>query len=309
MNDLASALQGNFTFVNLGCIGDVDLPLPKSFRRMLTIVEADPEEGANTQHEYFRKVTVTRPVAGQAGKRQFRHTNFAGTCSLLAPKPGSSESFGMENYTRLLKLIEFDCTTIPDILRENNLPTLDFLKTDIEGLDSEIIKSCREFLGRTLFIQCELRFRPYYEGEPYFHETVNLLAEHGYEVLDLVHIDRWKYRTANRNYQLEGRAEWADFLFVLKPEALEEHFGKDIAPALAKQIILSAMMGKKNYGEFLLEKFQDKLPHDWREQLKPLLRPAFPNRHQIYTSMRRWFRPLELLLKHRIGKSEFVAIK
>src|SRR5262249_50756043 len=122
MNDLSSALQGNFTFVNLGCLGDADLPLPKPLRRALTIVEADPESGAETQHHYFPKITINRPVAGQVGKRQFRHTNFAGTCSLLEPAAGSVESFGMENYAQLLKLIDFDCTTIPEILRGENLP-------------------------------------------------------------------------------------------------------------------------------------------------------------------------------------------
>lgn len=309
MSDLISSLQNKFTFVNLGCIGDADMPLPKKLRGALTVIEADVEGGANTQHSYFKKITMERPVAGKSGKRQFRHTNFAGTCSLLEPLPGSVEAFGMENYTRLLKLIEFDCTTIPEMLHANNLTTLDFLKTDIEGLDNEIIQSCREYLGRTLMIQCELRFRPYYKEEPYFQDTVNLLADHGYEVLDILHVDRWKYRTAHRNYQMRGRALWADFLFMLKPEKLVENFGAELPLAVSKQIILATMFAKKNYGEYLLEKFQDKIPADWQAELKPLLRPGLPSKAQVIRSVRKLLHPLELLLKHRIGKSEFVAIK
>lgn len=309
MNELVSALRGNFTIVNLGCIGDDDLPLPETLRRTITLLEADVEGGAETRHGYHRKLKINRPVAGQPGKRLFRHTNFPGTCSLLEPLEGVVESFGMENYARLLELIEFDCTTIPELLRAENIATLDFLKTDIEGLDHEIIHSCRQFFGQTLFIQCELRFRPFYKGEPYFHETVNLLAENGYEVLDIAHIDRWKYRTHHRRYQVEGRALWADFLFVLKPEYLSQNFGAKFPLALAKQVILATMLGKKNYGEYLLGRFPGSLPADWVRELEPLTRPSFPGPRPLLLSFRRALRPLELFLKHQIGRSQFVSIK
>ncbi|HEX7653068.1 MAG TPA: FkbM family methyltransferase [Verrucomicrobiae bacterium] len=309
MKDLLSSLQGNFTLVNLGCIGDADLPLPPAFRRTLTVIEADAEGGSKTGGAYHKKISIDKPIAGQAGKRQFRHTNFPGTCSLLEADPQVVSAFGMEDYTKLLELIEFDCTTIPDLLQQNNLTTLDFLKTDIEGLDSEIIRSCHAYLGRTLMVQCELRFRPFYKGEPYFHETVSLLAAHGYEVLDLVQIDRWKYRTPHRRYQLEGRAQWADFVFVLQPEKLRENFGDQWPLAVAKQIILSVMLGKKNYAEYILEKFKADLPAEWVNQLAPLTRPRLPALSRLPTKLRWLFYPLELFMKHHIGKSEFVAIK
>lgn len=309
MNSLYESLKDRFTVVNLGCIGDADFRLPKSFRRTLTVVEADVEGASNTSSAYYRKVTINRPVAGRLGIHTFRHTNFPGTCSLLEPLDGVVEGFGMENYTRLLELVEFDCTTIPELLRSNSISTLDFLKTDIEGLDHEIISSCHQFFGQTLFIQCELRFRPFYKGEPSFEKTVNLLTSHGYEVLDLIHIDRWKYRTAHRRYQLEGRAQWADFLFVLKPEKLADNFGADLPLALAKQVVLAAMLGKKNYGEYLLARFRDRLPAVWHKELSLLTRPSLPNWGQVVKTLRRWLRPTELFLKHQIGKSEFVSIR
>ena len=101
----------------------------------------------------------------------------------------------MENYCRLLEHTEIECETIPQLLESQKIKTLDFLKTDIEGLDPEIIRSCESYLGQTHFIQCELRFQPFYQTEPYFQDTVNLLAKHGYEVLDILHIDRWRYKT------------------------------------------------------------------------------------------------------------------
>ena len=154
-----------------------------------------------------------------------------------------------------------------------------------------------------------MRFRPFYKTEPYFHETVNLLARHGYEVLDLVHIDRWRYKTPNRSCQVQGRILWADFLFVLQPEHLVKNFPEALPEAVAKQVVLACMMGKKNYGEYLLHSFKDSLPENWFRELEPLTRPAFPGVRPFLTSLRRTLRPVELFLKHRIGRSEFSSIR
>jgi hypothetical protein len=309
MKDLYTALKGNFTIVNLGCIGDADFLLPKEILQTLTVVEADVEGGAVTGKHYHRKIVIQKPIAGRAGKRMFRRNNFPGTCSLLEPLDGVVEAFGMENYCRLIERIEFECETLPNLLRKEQIASLDFLKTDVEGLDHEIVQSCEEFLGKTLFIQCELRFRPFYQSEPGFHETVNLLAKHGYEVLDISHIDRWQYKTPNRRFQVQGRAQWADFLFVLQPERLAGTYEKALPEAVAKQVILACMLGKKNYGEHLLQNFKNSIPDDWFHELESLTRPRFPGVRPFFTSLRRMFHPVEMFLKHQIGRSQFVAIR
>jgi hypothetical protein len=195
------------------------------------------------------------------------------------------------------------------LLQRNQVATLDFLKTDVEGLDSAIIRSCEKFLGQTLCLQAELRFNPFYETEPPFHETVSYLAVHGYEVLDILHIDRWKYCTPNWKWQLQGRAVWADFLFFLKPEKIIANFGEAAPLAVAKQIILAIMLGKKNYGEFLLQQFDAILPAEWKKELQLLVKPSWPNLTQSRQSLRRIFMPLELFLKHRINRSRHVSIR
>lgn len=309
MNDLHTTLKDNFTVVNLGCIGDEDFLLPRKFLKSLTVVEIDAEGGAVTSDRYHKKISIQKPISGRPGKHVFRRNNFAGTCSLLEPLAGVVEMWGMENYCRLLARTEIECETIPQLLESQKIKTLDFLKTDIEGLDPEIIRSCESYLGQTHFIQCELRFRPFYQTEPYFQDTVNFLAQHGYEVLDILHIDRWKYKTPHWGTQLEGRAVWADFLFVLQPDRLAENFGKDFPSAVAKQIVLACMLGKKNYGEYLLQRFGAALPDDWKRELEPLVKPRRLNLSQMQKSLRRQLRPLELFLKHRINRSRHVSIR
>jgi hypothetical protein len=309
MNDLISALQDNFAILNLGCIGDADFSLPQKLVKTMTLVEVDAEGAAYTQSRYHRKIQITSPIADTAGKRKFIRNSFAGTCSLLRPRPGSVETYGMEQYFQEIGTTEMQCETIPDLLKRENVTTLDFLKTDVEGMDSAIIASCGQYLGRTLAVQAELRFQPFYEGEPYFNETVSLLARHGYEVMDILHVDRWKHRTPHQSWQLEGRAVWADFLFFLTPEKLTANFGEAAPLAAAKQIILACMLGKKNYGEFLLAHFDNILPEPWKSELRPLVRPRLLNLTQIRRSLRRQFMPVELFLKHRINRSRHVSIR
>lgn len=309
MKLLNEALKNHFTIVNLGCIGDADYRLPPAIVNALTVVEVDAEGAANTQSNYHRKIQIAAPIAAEPGKKTFIRNSFAGTCSLLRPRAGKVDEFGMEQYFQVLGETEMDCETIPQLLDRNQLTSLDFLKTDVEGLDSAIIRSCEKYFGRTLAFQAELRFDPFYESEPSFHETVSLLASHGYEVLDILHIDRWKYRTPGWKRHLEGRAVWADFLFFLKPEKLTANFGDDAPLAIAKQIILACMLGKKNYGEFLLGRFDKILPDEWKKELRSLVQPRWPNLTQIRQSLRRNFMPLELFLKHRINRSRHVSIR
>ena len=309
MKPLCDALKDRFTIANLGCIGDADYRLPRSIIKALTVVEVDAEGGARTRNNYHRKIQIAAPIAGTAGKKPFIRNTFAGTCSLLRPLPGKVEEFAMQQYFNEIAATDMECETLPDLLRREKISTLDFLKTDVEGLDSAIIQSCKDYFGKTLAFQAELRFDPFYETEPCFHETVSLLAAHGYEVLDIIHIDRWKYATPNWKWQVEGRAVWADFLFFLKPEKLAINFGADLPLAVAKQIILAAMLGKKNYGEFLLHRFDSILPEDWKKELRPVVKPRCLNLNQIRQSLRRQFMPLELFLKHRINRSRHVSIR
>ena len=160
MKQLGDALRDQFTIVNLGCIGDTDYRLPRNIIRALTVVEVDAEGGAQTQNPYHRKIQIAAPIAGVAGKHTFIRNSFAGTCSLLRPRAGKVEAFGMGQYFQEIGTVELDCETLPDMLRREKVATLDFLKTEVEGLASAIIRSCREYLGKTLCVQCELRFSP-----------------------------------------------------------------------------------------------------------------------------------------------------
>lgn len=309
MKFLSESLKNQFTIFNLGCIGNVDYQLPGKIVESLTVIEVDAERGAHTRSRYHRKIQVTTPIAGSPDKKPFFRNTFTGTCSLLRPRPGKVQEFGMQQYFDEIGVFEMERKIIPNLLlQREGISTLDFLETDVEGLDSDIIRSCETFFGLTLGFQAELRFDPFYQTEPCFHEIVSLLAGHGYEVLDIVHIDRRKYCTPHWEWQLEGRAVWADFVFfsawvVWLPTSGKGTLGRRQTnhPRLHS--------GQENYGERLLQLFDATLPLEWKQEFKMLVRLRLFNLTQLRQSLRRQLMPLELLLKHCINRNRHVSIR
>jgi hypothetical protein len=305
---LPQALAGNFVVANLGCIGDWDYGLPADLRAALTLIEIDAGGGAWTGGGYFKKIGVNQVINGVAGRHTFRRNTFVGSCSLLPPKPDRVRAFGVERYYTVAEAAEVECVTLPDILRQNRLAHLDFLKTDLEGSDFAVLKSCEPFVDRLLAVQSELRFEPFYEGEPPFHEVAAWLDARGFELVGL-YTEHWKYATPHRFSQTQGRPVYSDCLFFRRPHTWLEWPQEERALALAKQVIIAAMVGKKNFAEHLLLAHIALLPDSWRRPLAAMVKPRVPSLPQMLAGLRRTFWPLELKLRYLIGSSRHVAAK
>jgi hypothetical protein len=293
---------------NLGCIGDWDYGLPTDLKAALTLIEIDAGGGAWTGGGYFQKVGIDRVVSSAPGRQGFRKNTFVGSCSLMRPRGELVRAFGIERYHTLEKELTADAITLPDILKQNQLDHLDFLKTDLEGSDFAVVQSCAAFIDRLLAVQCELRFEPFYEGEPPFHEVAAWLAGRGFELVGLF-TEHWKYATPHRFFQGHGRPAYSDCLFFLRPEIWLKWPEEARVLALAKQVIIAAMVGKKNFAEHLLLERGGLLPADWRDSLAALVKPGMPSMPQLLAGLRRAFWPLELKLRYLIGSSRHVATK
>ncbi|MCH9651262.1 MAG: FkbM family methyltransferase [Deltaproteobacteria bacterium] len=296
------ALRGDFVAVNLGCAGDPDPCLPAPWRRILTVVEVDASEGSETTSRFHRRIALRGAVAGTAGRHPFRRNTFSASSSLRPPRAGLIEAYGMERYYQVAEVSEVECRTLPDVLADAGVARVDFLKTDLEGMDFEVLRTMVPRFGDILAIQAELRFEPFYEGEPHFHEVVSYLAEHGFQLLDLK-VERWKFRTRRRRRQRQGHAVWADVVFLREAERIAQK-----PRLLAKQIALARMLGKKNRAEYLLEQHGANLPEAWQRDLDRLICSRCRGVGRAWRGGKRWLHPWLLWLKHRIGRSEHVAI-
>lgn len=275
MTETVRQLTGDFVLLDLGSANSVamfrDFP---ALQPAATLIAVDAREDQYRGPDKFhRRISIKKAVAGTSGKRPFYSRLFPECSSFLQPKPELVAAYGLERYFKLKEVSKLECTTVRELLAEHGIQRVDFFKTDVEGLDFEVLTSAPELVGQSLCVQSELRFQPIFEGEPPFHEVVGWLADLGFE---LIHFrpEVWKYQTPFRDRVRDGRNVWTDAMFFLSPDKVRERFPAAPWKAFAKQIILCRMLGLANYAEFLFAQTAALYPPQVRGELESFSEPA-----------------------------------
>jgi FkbM family methyltransferase len=309
MTETIRLLTGDFVLLDLGSANAVGLfrDFP-SLASAATFIAVDAREDQYRGSTNFHRVLcLKKAVSGVPGKRAFYSRAFPECSSFLEPKPELVAAYGMESYFQLKEVSKLECATVSELLEEQNIRRVDFFKTDLEGLDFEILASASELVSQAVCVQSELRFQPIFQGEPPFHEVVSYLAGLGFE---LVHLrpEIWKYATPSRRLLRDGRCVWTDALFFLAPGKVRERFGDSAWKAFAKQIILGRMLGLSNLAEYLLAQTRAEYPPAVRTELEAFVRPGF----SLVRSLAKWvarmpFGQLALEASRRVFAQGYLA--
>ncbi|MDQ3936454.1 MAG: FkbM family methyltransferase, partial [Actinomycetota bacterium] len=263
---LADALRDRLVVVNLGAGGDPEAELPEDVRRAMTLVQIDAANEAVDEAAVHRRVPLRRVIADRHGTRTFQENAYPWCSSLLPPRDDLVRRYGLEAYFEPVARTEVECFTLAEALEEVSIERVDFLKTDVEGLDAAILRASAGLLEDVLVLRSELRFEPFYEGEPPFHEAAAFLAERGF---DLVGLDpeAWKPATRRAARHRDGRTVWADCVFLRRPELLPPSPPELPGLTEAKQVLLTAMAGLRSWSEHLLETYGERIPEAWHPDL------------------------------------------
>jgi hypothetical protein len=267
MTELANALRGRFVVASLGASGDRDYPLPEALRRATTLIDLDAAADSKITSDYFAHHRIRRVIAGVSGPRTFRQNRSVYCSSILPPRDELIEVYGLQELFEIVALSEVECTSLSAILHETGVPAIDYLKVDLEGEDFNVIRHLGNLLEPILCLQMELRFQPFFEGEPYFHEVVAFLHDRGFDLIGVAP-EHWKPVTRTGPAHDDGRTVWADTHFVRRlPHGAE--------PLVrAKQIIACALMGGRTYAQHLFERAEAGLPSSWHAELEAVLAPS-----------------------------------
>ena len=274
MKETIHLLRGNFTILDLGCANASDI-IPKQLRKTVTLIETDPLTTSQTgESEYYKKITLNKAVSETSGRRIFYKRKFSQCASFLEIDPELVKAYGLQDYAEPDGTIELECETIQTLLKMAGTDRLDYIKTDLEGIDYGVLSSAPDVISKALVIQSELRFQPLYKGEPHFHTTLEYLTNFGFEVISMQPWV-WKYATENSRLMRDGRIVWGDVLFFLGIEKVKTVFGKLAPMAFVKQIILAKSLGLHNYAEFLYENVKSDMPNTVQNEIKHYLKPPF----------------------------------
>jgi len=268
VSDVPPELQG-FTVVNLGSGGDAPFALPPWARTGSAIVEIDAaDRPAGDAAGYERRVTLSEVIAGSEITRTFTTRAFVSVSSLLEPKPELVAKYGVEREYKVVERTEVKTRTLPSLLAQEDITRVDLLKTDLEGLDFEVLTSCGPLLDDALCIRCELRIEPFYEGEPKLHAALAAFDDRGFDVQSLI-TETWQPAAPWRKQLVarhDGQTVWGDCI-LLKRLAPGDLTGR------ARQVVLLSGLGQRAVAGWILSTIAASVPAGWLALLTPLVAP------------------------------------
>jgi hypothetical protein len=159
---------------------------------------------------------------------------------------------------------------VDDIVRTENLPTVDFLKIDVDGPDVEVLESAREVLAtsRVLGVGMEVNwFGSANPTEHTFHNTDRFLREHGFTLFGLT-VRRYSrtdlpapFEKGAFAYTHFGQPYQGDGIYVrdLAAEHLAEMAGDYPPDKLIKLACIYELIGVPDCAAEVLNHFKDRL--------------------------------------------------
>src|SRR5262245_43341135 len=131
---LTESLTGQFVIVNLGAAADRDLDLPASIRSAITLIEVDANESSQTNGTYYAHHRLKTAIAGSSGRQTFRQNAYGQSSSILDPNEDLIKIYRLDDYYKPIAFTTVECETLPEVLKARQVDSVDFLKTDLEGM-------------------------------------------------------------------------------------------------------------------------------------------------------------------------------
>lgn len=255
---------GDFVFLDLGSSAADHFAVPAWVKDRIYTISLDGldiPEGSG----FGKRASIKKIVAGGEFDTLFNEKYHLAGSSLLQDDPVVVRSFGMEKFAEVKKTHKVKTVTLAEVLNDLNIKRIDALKTDLEGIDFDVIRSIEPMLNDISFLRAELAFFPRYIGEPRFSECDHYLSQKNYILMGMAP-ETWRYKTEHRDFCPDGRLIWGDFEYINDKNVVNY----DLA-CVARHALVAAFSGYSNYAEFLIESQISVIDSDLSKSLKFVL--------------------------------------
>ncbi|MFQ3678978.1 MAG: FkbM family methyltransferase [Pseudanabaenaceae cyanobacterium] len=158
--------------------------------------------------------------------------------------------FGLAERVTVTQRLPLTTTTLAEVCRRENIPTIDVLYLDIHELSA--LQGAGEYLQHTLCVQTEVEFVPLYRGQPLFGDIDAFLRSQGFALFALGGRNYSRVAAAVYSKVRGGQMVWGEALYLRDPLAMPERnlpLLKDL-PALVKLACVAEIL---DYPDFAVE--------------------------------------------------------
>ncbi|MAH74598.1 MAG: hypothetical protein CBD57_00685 [Candidatus Pelagibacter sp. TMED197] len=190
-NDLISSLLKNKKIIALdvGAQGgfNSDKFFPSKYNSYFEPVLIEPIKDEAKKLEKKNKYVIPNALwSSNIVKKINILGNRLGSSSMYEPNSNLFELHNIKDKDfqdyKITQIIDVQCETLQNSLKNLNIQKLDYLKIDTQGAELEILKGIGDY--KPLLIKIEFHLHSMYNGVPAWNKLLNLLYELNYIVID-----------------------------------------------------------------------------------------------------------------------------
>jgi FkbM family methyltransferase len=238
--------------IDIGCTGGID-PKWEPIETICNFYGFDPDSRSSSGNS---KIEIIPNILWSKKECVNLHlTKFPPASSIYPPNFSVLNKYNFTDEHDITHIQNLKATTIDSLFRNK---VVDFIKTDAEGADLEILRGAEDTLNESvLALQLETQFIHRNIGSPLFFEAHDYLEKIGYE---LFHVSRehWVRKNAINNIESRTQIIWADVFYFLSYDKFINRLKCNLIKLsniklISKYIIICVTYRNYDYGMDLIE--------------------------------------------------------